>query len=312
MKPVAGSGKFSIAFQGEEGAFGEEAADLYFDLSRGATLPLRSFAEVFDAVEKGAAGAALVPVENSYAGSINEVYDRLHRSSLQVFGEVNLRVRHCLLALPRQRLEDVRVVYSHPQALYQCASFLEDLGVEARATYDTAGSARMISTRKMYGAAAIAGRRAARIYQLEILKTDIQTLQQNYTRFYVVGRPENGEAVAAHTRSDRRSPGYKTALIMATPHVPGSLYHCLGVLANRGINMTRLESRPRQDRPWEYLFVVDCEGRVGERNFDEAMAELQERTTYLRILGSFPRDFDLGEGERDEDTPGEGEPPVSA
>lgn len=286
-----------VAFQGEPGAFGEEAILAYFDPAGVETVPCRSFKDVFQAVHQGEVGAGLVPVENSFTGSINEVYDLLRRSPLRVFGEVNLPVGHCLMGLPGETLDAIVRVYSHPQALYQCAEYIERLGAEPVATYDTAGSARMVRERGLRGTGAVAGPRAAQLYGLEILARDIQTLRGNCTRFYVVAPEGQGEAIRAaaggtlRPAADGTVPTFKTAIIIATEHSPGALYRCLEVLARRGINMTRLESRPSQDQPWQYLFFIDCDGRVGDPAFDLALEELRGRTSFFHILGSFPADL---------------------
>lgn len=235
--------------------------------------------EVFRAVQEGRAELGVVPVENSYAGSINETSDLLRSFQLYVRGEVILPVHHCLLALPGQRVEDIRRVYSHPQALAQCSEFIRRHRLEAVAEADTAGSARLISERGMRGAAAIASRRAAGIYGLEVLVEGIEDRPDNQTRFFVIGR-----------QPLRFTGPAKTTLIMGTAHRPGALYSCLGAFARRGINLTRLESRPSRARPWEYIFYVDCEGHVEHPALAEALTELEQLATYVKVLGSFPPD----------------------
>lgn len=264
-----------VAFQGEYGAFSEEVVAGHFPGAE--PLPFRTLEEVFRAVEDGAAGYGVIPIENSYAGSINESYDLLLRHNLVVREEVILAINHCLQALPGQKLQDIKQVYSHPQALAQCATFLRELGAETIAVYDTAGSARLIKERGLRGAAAIASARAAALYGLEVLASDIQSSPHNYTKFYVLA-----------TMPAPVTEPSKTALVMATPDRPGALYQCLGILAQRGINLTKLESRPRRDKPWEYLFYVDCEGHRDLPPLKEALDELSRRAAFLKILGSFP------------------------
>ena len=281
-----------VAFQGEPGAFSEEAIWRYWerwgagrteDGDRGGgevrPVPCATVEEVFRAVQEGRAELGVVPVENSYAGSINETSDLLRSFPLYVRGEVILPVRHCLLALPGQRLEDIRRVYSHPQALAQCGEFIRRHGLEAVAAADTAGSARMIRELGLRGAGAIASRRAAGIYGLEVLVEGIEDRPDNQTRFFVIGRQPFRFTGAA-----------KTTLIMGTAHRPGALYSCLGAFARRGVNLTRLESRPSRARPWEYIFYVDCEGHVEDPALAEALDELGQLATYLKVLGSFPPD----------------------
>ncbi len=279
-----------VAFQGEPGAFSEEAIWRYWR-GRGARevqpgaggapevlpLPCPTVEGVFRTVEQGGADLGVVPVENSYAGSINETSDLLRSYPLYVRGEVILPVHHCLLALPGQRLEGIHRVYSHPQALAQCSEFIRRHVLEAVAAADTAGSARLIREQGLAGTGAIAGRRAAEIYGLEVLAEGIEDRPDNQTRFFVIGREPVRFAGSA-----------KTTLIMGTAHRPGALYTCLGAFARRGINLTRLESRPSRARPWEYIFYVDCEGHVDDPTLAEALGELGQLTTYLKVLGSFP------------------------
>src|SRR5579863_1077167 len=206
-----------VAFQGERGAFGDEAVHAHFGKDAEAC-PYRSFAEVFHAVAAGETAYGLVPVENSQAGSINDVYDLLRQHDLFVIGEIGHPVNHCLLCLPGQQISDITRVISHPQALAQSDVYLRELGVEIVATYDTAGSAKMIREEQLHGVAAVAGAGAADIYQLEILASGIQTIKDNYTRFIVLSREP----------APRREGASKTMLVMATAHQPGSLYQCLG------------------------------------------------------------------------------------
>src|ERR1700730_12378052 len=228
------------AFQGERGAFGDEAVRTYFG-GQARPVPYRNFADVFRAVATGEVEHGLVPVENSQAGSINEVYDLLRQHDLFVVGEIGHPVNHCLLCLPGQQLSDITRVISHPQALAQCDVYLLELTVEIVATYDTAGSAKMVREENLRNVAAIAAAGAAELYELEILARTIQTVQDNYTRFIVLGREP----------APRREGQAKTMLVMATTRHPGSLHKCLGVLAKHAINLLKLESRPSRQRLWE-------------------------------------------------------------
>jgi len=265
-----------VAFQGERGAYGEEAVRRFFGPVE--VLPCRTLPEAFAAVATGRAGHAVVPVENSQAGSINQTYDLLLDGNLTIVGEVELPVRHCLLALPGQRVADIRQVWSHPQALAQCERFLAGLQAELLATYDTAGSARLIAEQGLRGIAAVASRTAAERYGLEVLAADIHTSPHNLTRFLVLG-----------TGPAPRTARAKTSLVLVTRHEPGALHHCLGALAGRGINLEKLESRPTRNRPWEYLFYLDLDGHAEDPNVREALADLASRAASIRILGSYPR-----------------------
>jgi len=269
----------TVAFQGERGAFSDEAVKAYFG-KEAEPVPCRNFADVFRAVASGEVEYGLVPVENSQAGSINDVYDLLRQHDLFVIGEISHPVNHCLLCLPGQQLSAIQRVISHPQALAQSDAYLRELGVEIVATYDTAGSAKMIREENLQGVAAVAGNGAAELYQLEILAAGIQTIKDNYTRFIALSRKP----------AIRSSGAAKTMLVMATAHQPGSLYACLGVLAANNINLLKLESRPSRQRVWEYVFYLDFEGHRDDPTVRNALADLATHTTFCKVLGSFARD----------------------
>jgi prephenate dehydratase/chorismate mutase/prephenate dehydratase len=284
--PQKHKASIAVAFQGERGAFGDEATRVYFGEreARGAQrqvnpLPCKSFADVFRAVASGEADYGLVPVENSQAGSINDTYDLLRQHDLFVIGEISHEVNQCLLSLPGQALGDIKKVISHPQALAQSDVFLRELGVEISATYDTAGSAKMVQEEHLIGVAAIAAAGAAEIYELEILARNIQTIKGNFTRFIALGREH----------APREEGPAKTMLVMATAHQPGSLYKCLGYLAANTINVLKLESRPSRQKAWEYVFYLDFEGHRDDPAVRQALAGLAEHTTFCKVLGSFVR-----------------------
>lgn len=274
----------TVAFQGVQGAFGDEAARAYFgqkEQADPAFMPCPSFADVFRAVAIGEANYGVVPIENSQAGSINDVYDLLRQHDLYVVGEIGHRVNLCLLCLPGQQLHDIKRVISHPQALAQSEEFLRDLGVETVATYNTAGSAKMLREENLQGVAAVASSAVAELYGLEILASHIQTIKENYTRFIVLAR-----------QSVPRSQGpTKTMLVIATSHEPGSLYKCLGGLAAKQINLLKLESRPSRQHPWEYVFYLDLEGHREDSAVRSALADLAGYTTFCKVLGSFTRNL---------------------
>jgi prephenate dehydratase len=265
-----------VAFQGEKGAFSEEAVIRFF--GEADPVSCRSIRDVFDAVVEDAAEFGVVPVENSQAGSINETYDLLLRYDLGIYGEIAIEVNHCLLAPPGESLETVKTVYSHPQALAQCAEFLRKLTVEIVPTYDTAGSAKMIRDRALVNCAAVASKRVSEIYGMDVLAEDIQTIPDNYTKFFVISKKRAGQA-------DEN----KTSLVFSTKNAPGALYDCLGAFATRGINLTKLESRPIKDTPWDYVFYVDLQGHMDDDVCRQALQSLQETTSLLKILGSYPK-----------------------
>ncbi|MCX8125704.1 MAG: prephenate dehydratase [Dehalococcoidia bacterium] len=265
-----------VAFQGERGSYSEEAVVRFFGEAE--LMPCLVLSDVFKAVSTGQAAFGVVPVENSQAGSINESYDLLLNYPLNIYGEVFVRVSHCLLALPGEKIGSIKTIYSHPQAIAQSEDFLRRLNVEIVPTYDTAGSAKMIREKQLKGAAAIASRNAARIYGLEILAEHIETNPNNYTRFVVISEERA-----------KRAEKNKTSIVFAVRNVPGALYSVLGAFANRSINLTKLESRPRRDRPWEYIFYVDFEGHREDEVWRDALNEVREKVTFIKILGSYPQ-----------------------
>ncbi len=267
---------YIVAFQGEAGAYSEEAALSYFG-GRTDTRPHRSLRQVFDSVELRRVEFGVVPAENSIEGSINQTYDLLLETPLQICGEVKMRISHCLLALPGTNLKDLKVVYSHPQALAQCAQFLKALHAETEPTYDTAGSAKMIRSKQIHEAGAIASERAAAAYDLAILRRNIEDYPENFTRFFVIGWKD-----APATGKD------KTSIVFGTTHTPGSLHKALNELAIRKINLTRIESRPVRTTPWEYHFFVDFAGHRTDAGCAGALEALRESTVFLKVLGSYP------------------------
>ncbi len=266
-----------FAYQGEPGAFSEAAA-ARIDASAD-TMPCRTFEDVFAAVASGAASHGVLPIENSVGGSIHRNFDLLSEHELPIVGEVELQVEHTLAALPGVRLEDVRRVYSHPQALAQCEAFLRSLGqVDIVATYDTAGSARMIRDGALHDTAAIASRRAAEIFGLSVLRDRVQDYAANITRFIVVAR----EPVPLGTPD-------KTSIVFALSNTPGALFKALSVFALRDVDLAKLESRPDRGRPWEYLFYVDLNARRDAPECARALEHLAEFATFVRVLGTYAR-----------------------
>jgi len=264
-----------VAFQGERGSFSEDAVMKFF--APADTLPCRYLPQVFEAILSDEADFGVIPVENSQAGSINESYDLLLKYELNIFGELDLRVSHCLLALPGDTLEGIKRVYSHPQALAQCEEFLKGLNVELVPIYDTAGSAKMIYVGKLKNCAAIASKGVSQLYHITILTQNIETNPNIYTKFFVISQ-----------QKPKYAPRNKTSLIFATNNIPGALYACLGVFATRGINLAKLESRPTKDKPWEYIFYVDFEGHIEDEVSRQAIEELGDKTTFLKLIGSYP------------------------
>lgn len=264
-----------IAYQGEPGAYSEAAA-LRFS-SHAELSPCESFEEVFAAVERGKVTHGILPIENSTGGSIHRNYDLLLQHELPIVGEVKLQVSHNLLAYPGTKLADIKRVYSHPQGLAQCEHFLQKLpGVEIIATYDTAGSAKMIQDKAIRDAGAIASARAAEVFGLEVLESNIQDFEENITRFLIIGR-----STATQEAAD------KTTIVFTLPNVPGALFKALSVFALRDIDLTKLESRPVRGRAFEYLFYADIAIRRDDLQCTRALVHLAEFARSMRSLGSY-------------------------
>jgi chorismate mutase / prephenate dehydratase len=276
-EPEAGKTTVKVAFQGEKGAYSEMAVYSFF--GKTATVkPCRDFRDVFESVWKQETEHGVVPIENSLEGSINQTYDLFLSYDLKVCGEVVVRVSHCLLANAGTTLNQVKTVYSHPQALAQCRNFLERSGWELIPTYDTAGSAKMLKEKQLQRAAAIASERAAELYDLKILAREIEDKPNNYTRFFVLSIHDS-----PITGKD------KTSIIFAAAHKPGMLYQALGEFAKRGISLTKIESRPTKQTPWEYNFYLDFEGHRSESRSAEALEALTKYSAFVKVLGSYPK-----------------------
>ena len=265
-----------VAFQGEPGAYSEQAVFNYFGNIE--TKPCESFDVVFDSVVSDACEFGLIPIENSLAGSIHQNYDLLLRHDLHIVGEYLLRVQHCLIALPGVIKDDIKKAISHPQALGQCAGYLRSHGIKAEQAYDTAGSVKMLKESGVRDTAAIASRRAAELYEMQIVEDGIEDNPENYTRFLAVSKkaiqPE-GEA--------------KTSIVFTLKNQPGSLFKAMSVFALRDIDLTKIESRPLQGSPWEYLFYIDFIGAAHEETVRKALDHLSEYALTVRVLGSYPR-----------------------
>jgi len=271
-----------VAFQGIEASYSQLAASKYF-AARSASMEFigqRTFAEALAMAERGEVGYAFLPIENTTAGSINQTYDLLRQTDLRIVGEEILHVRHCLLGVEGATTAGLRRVLSHPQALTQCSRFLAGLGgVELVAFEDTAAAAREVQRAGSAAQAAIASIEAAETYGLRVLEQGIADQDENWTRFVVISGLE--------IELDPRIPS-KTSLVLTTPHREGALAHCLHILAEHDLNLTKLESRPVPSRPWEYLFYVDIEGSIESESAALGIAELRRECPYLRVLGSYP------------------------
>ena len=283
-----------MAYAGEPGAFAEDAVLRWFQAP--AAQPVRSFRAVFEAVRDDAATAGVVPFESSLLGTIRETHDLLYEFDLEIAGEVGVPVRLALLGLPGARLETIHTVHSIAAALAQADVFLRSRSWTVETTWNTAGAARAIADAGDISAAAVASPRAAALYGLKVIADGIQTGSDNRTRFVVVGRPDAGPTIRAAAAPAAVAGSPKTTLVFGVGNVPGSLHRSLGAFASRGINLSRLESRPWTGRGsrWEYVFWVDLDADAHEPACAAALAELRVEAEMVRILGTYPRAIEAG------------------
>lgn len=266
-----------IAFQGERGAYSEMAAIQHFG-SDIELVPCKTLPDVFASIEGGNVEYAVVPIENSIEGSVNETYDLLINTKMMVCNEIYFRVVHCLISYEDSDLGKVKLVYSHPQALGQCRNFLQKHKLEPIPFYDTAGSAKMLKEFPIENAAAIASERAAYVYGMKVLEKGIEDSKSNFTRFIVLG-----------DKDSEPSGNDKTLIIFTTKHMPGALHKVIGEFASRNINLTMIVSRPTKEKPWEYNFYVDFEGHRKDQKISECLEKLKNHTEFLKVLGSYPK-----------------------
>lgn len=269
-------GKIIVAFQGEPGAYSEQAVRQYFGVDVEA-LPCRGFVDIFNALRDESATHGMLPVENSLAGTVIPAYDLLIDHDLHVQSEVVLRVEHCLMAQSGTKISDIKRVKSHYQALGQCEQTMRRMQIEPIVHYDTAGAARDLAAEPEPATAAIASELAAETYGLEILARNVEDEDFNFTRFFVL----------SYGLPARKDPS-KTSIVLATRHVPGSLHAVLAELAERSINLTKIESRPRRNRPWHYLFYIDFEGHEDDPDVQQALLGILKHSSFLKVLGSYP------------------------
>lgn len=270
-----------IIYQGQPGAYGEEATIQYFGEDCDRT-PARSFEGVFIAIREGLGGYGVLPIENSSTGSINDVYDLLGKYGCYIVGETTVRVEHCLMGVPGSSLGSITDVYSHEQGFFQCREFLNDFpqwnqNIEA----NTAASAKMVAKLNDPAKAAIASRRAAKLYGLDILAERINFNSNNYTRFVVVA-----EKPCANEKAD------KISVVFTVPHTQGSLHRILSVFAANGLNLLKLESRPIAGKSWEYNFFADFTGNLQGEGMDDVIHQLIDETLSFRVLGNYQKSKD--------------------
>lgn len=266
----------TVAFQGIHGAYSEQAIRQHFG-DQIEAVPCPTLTDLFDAIQSRQVTYAILPIENALAGAVSQAYELLMDSDLRIQADVVLHVHHALLAPPGTKMSDLKFVRSHPQALAQCEQFLRRNGLQAIPWYDTAGSAHDLAAEPVPETAAIASELAGQLYKLEALARQIEDVSFNFTRFFILGYedPPRGEY-------------NKTSLVFATRNKPSALYDCLGEFATRGLNLTKIESRPRRNRPWEPVFYLDFEGHWQDAVCQEALARLLQRASFVKMLGSYP------------------------
>lgn len=275
-----------VAYQGAPGAFSEAATTALFPASE--PVPCETFSEVFERLERRDLPAAVVPVENSFAGPVSDVYDLLHRHrSVRIVAEAKLRVRHHLLGVPGARLEDVRTARSHPQALAQVEPFLREHGIRPLVAFDTAGAAAEVADLGDASVAAVAGLGAAVRYELEVLARSIESAPDNMTRFFALAA-EDDEHVVGGIPTALRSGEPKTSLVYAAANVPGSLVRALQPFATAGLQLTKIESRPSREAAWEYVFYLDFLGDPEVSPAAEALALMRTCCAWVHVLGTYP------------------------
>lgn len=271
-----------VAFQGELGAFSQEAIRQLLG-DHAVPVPCQRFDQVFAALKAGDTDAAVLPIENTLAGSVHENYDLLIKYDFEITGETSVRIVHHLIAPQGVAFRNIRRVYSHPVALNQCLDFFaRHENIERITFYDTAGSVKMVMAERPEGGAAIASELAAKNYGGRILKREIEDDRQNFTRFFLL-EPRGSKPRAARGGAKE----WKTSLVFSTKNIPGALFRALAVLALRDLNLVKIESRPLRGKPWEYLFYIDLVGHREDQKVRNALGHLAEFADFLRVLGSY-------------------------
>jgi prephenate dehydratase len=276
----------TVAFQGERGAFSEEAARRLLGPAI-EVVPCPRFEDVFHALDRKKVQAAVIPIENTLHGSVHENYDHLLHFDLPIVAETSVRIVHNLIAGPGVGFGKIRRVFSHPVALNQCLDFFTaHPQLEKIPFYDTAGSVKMVMAEGLKDAAAIASAVAAETYGARILRRSIEDDRQNFTRFFALRRPRD---VRRHPVRAAKGAQWKTSLVFTTRNVPGALFRSLSAFALRDLNLAKIESRPLRGKPWEYLFYLDFMGQVSDPVCRNALSHLGELADLLRVLGCYPR-----------------------
>jgi len=275
-----------IAFQGERGAFSEVAVRQLLG-NKVEVRPCERFEDLFRYLKEGRVAGAVVPIENTLAGSVHENYDHLVNFELPIVAETSVRIVHNLIALRGVKFSQIRRVFSHPVALNQCLDFFaRNRRLEKVTFYDTAGSVKMLKEQGLTDSAAIASAVAAQIYGANILRRSIESDRQNFTRFFLLRTPRYARLHPPRAPKDAE---WKTSLVFSTRNVPGALFRTLSAFALRDLNLLKIESRPLRGKPWEYLFYLDFLGRTDSPAAKNALSHLAEIADFLRILGCYPK-----------------------
>jgi prephenate dehydratase len=276
--------KKQVGFQGALGAFSQEAVGQLLG-PKVDVVPFATFEEVFRSLCSSKLDFAVIPVENTLAGSVHENYDHLLHFDVRIRAETSVRIVHNLIVAPGARFADLRRVYSHPVALNQCLRFFaRHPKIEKTPYYDTAGSAKMVMEERPSDAGAIASAVAAKIYGGKILQKSIEDDRRNFTRFVLLEVPGRRQVI------DRSAKQWKTSLVFTTRNIPGALFRALSAFALRDLSLTKIESRPLRGKPWEYLFYLDFLGREDQPQVRNALRHLEELADFMRVLGSYPRE----------------------
>jgi len=265
-----------VSFQGEHGAYSESAAKKFFGTDV-KTIPCKSFEDTLKATEEDTSNFSVLPVENSIEGTVGQSIDAITNTSLLSIGEVYLKVEHCLIG--KGKLEDVKTVYSHPQALGQCSDFIQDKKLQTVPTYDTAGSVKIVKEMDDVHSVSIASYDAGKLYDVPIIKQGIENNPNNFTRFLIFSKENTSE-----------SSNDKTSIIFSVKHEPGALYQILKEFNDNDINLTKIESRPNKNTNWEYNFFVDLIGHFSNSKISSVLDKISENTIFLKVLGSYPVD----------------------
>src|SRR5580698_677951 len=282
--------RLPIAFQGERGAFSEEAARKLAG-ANSAVLPCMRFEDVFRSLQEGRSSGAVAPIENMLAGSVHENYDHLVNFDFPIVGETSVRIVHNLIAPKGVTFSKIKRVFSHPVALNQCLDFFaRNPQIERVPFYDTAGSVKMLMDEGLSDAGAIASAVAADIYGARILRRSIESDRRNFTRFFLLRTPDYSRRHPVRAESSTQGPAqWKTSLVFSTRNIPGALFRAISAFALRDLNLTKIESRPLRGKPWEYLFYLEFLERADSPNAQNALNHLREVADFFRVLGCYPR-----------------------